>query len=489
MPVTEFAELDPEAFHLVGEGATGFPVLVAKAAEGLVDAEKAEMDAKERHALDDSDFAFPKQRKEPINDASHVRNAISRFDQVQGVSAEEKKEAARRILARAKHFGIDVSEDSNVVQAAKQIAPERSVPRSEADSQTDEVSEDVGAGSPPEPDDGGEPRHQVMGSERPPGGSGDGQGDTAPDKDLHRGEAASQTPGAQKADVDMTGDDMASPGGSEEAEADEAEGQTREMEKTDANTPGSAAWEHRDVELGERAEDLVAQLGEVVRTFTEREKAEGGASKQLRRAARTARSLLGNTELLRKVASEMTDTSELIKVLGEYDTARRAEKKAAEKAKAKKAAKAERKAAKAAEKAAKAAGADAVSPKLAKAMGQLEKLQKQVETMAAEDGKRVVQNASGLTALLRGPEGGSIFKELEDRYEVAKAAHEQNPTRTTEARLTQAGHQLTAAKMIRNEHVRRQNPGLQGTQFGPNSTALFSNRNALPDDTGISYAR
>src|SRR5262245_831484 len=31
-------------------------------------------------------FAFPEQRKEPLTDAEHVRNAIARFDQVEDVS-------------------------------------------------------------------------------------------------------------------------------------------------------------------------------------------------------------------------------------------------------------------------------------------------------------------------------------------------------------------------------------------------------------------
>ena len=38
----------------------------------------------ERSDLPDSVFAFPKQRKEPLTDASHVRNAIARFDQTIG---------------------------------------------------------------------------------------------------------------------------------------------------------------------------------------------------------------------------------------------------------------------------------------------------------------------------------------------------------------------------------------------------------------------
>ncbi|TMC69847.1 MAG: hypothetical protein E6J18_11685 [Chloroflexi bacterium] len=53
-------------------------------------------------------FAFPKERKEPLNDANHVRNAIARFNQVEGVSEAERDAAWRRIKAAAKRFGVDV---------------------------------------------------------------------------------------------------------------------------------------------------------------------------------------------------------------------------------------------------------------------------------------------------------------------------------------------------------------------------------------------
>jgi hypothetical protein len=53
-------------------------------------------------------FAFPKERKEPLNDASHVRNAIARFDQVQGVSDSEREAAWRRIRTAARKFGVEV---------------------------------------------------------------------------------------------------------------------------------------------------------------------------------------------------------------------------------------------------------------------------------------------------------------------------------------------------------------------------------------------
>jgi hypothetical protein len=54
-------------------------------------------------------FAFPKERKEPLTDASHVRNAIARFNQVEDVSESERDAAWRRIKAAAKKYGIEVS--------------------------------------------------------------------------------------------------------------------------------------------------------------------------------------------------------------------------------------------------------------------------------------------------------------------------------------------------------------------------------------------
>jgi hypothetical protein len=54
-------------------------------------------------------FAFPKERKEPLSDARHVRNAIARFDQVEGVSDAERDAAWRRIRTAARKFGVEVS--------------------------------------------------------------------------------------------------------------------------------------------------------------------------------------------------------------------------------------------------------------------------------------------------------------------------------------------------------------------------------------------
>ncbi|TMB97054.1 MAG: hypothetical protein E6J40_08995 [Chloroflexi bacterium] len=53
-------------------------------------------------------FAFPKKRKEPITDARHVRNAIARFDQVEGVTDAERDSAWKRIRAAARKYGIEI---------------------------------------------------------------------------------------------------------------------------------------------------------------------------------------------------------------------------------------------------------------------------------------------------------------------------------------------------------------------------------------------
>ena len=53
-------------------------------------AKSHDLSAEDRKKLDDSNYAFPDERKEPLEDASHVRNAIARFDQVKGVSDEER---------------------------------------------------------------------------------------------------------------------------------------------------------------------------------------------------------------------------------------------------------------------------------------------------------------------------------------------------------------------------------------------------------------
>jgi hypothetical protein len=65
----------------------------------------------EQNRLDDDTFAFPKERKEPLTDGRHVRNAVARFDQVEGVTDAERDRAWKRIRAAARRFDVDIEAD------------------------------------------------------------------------------------------------------------------------------------------------------------------------------------------------------------------------------------------------------------------------------------------------------------------------------------------------------------------------------------------
>ena len=71
-----------------------------------------QLDTQDRKELPDSAYAFPKKRKEPLTDASHVRNALARFDQVEGVSDEERDQAFANLKKAARHYGIDITAKS-----------------------------------------------------------------------------------------------------------------------------------------------------------------------------------------------------------------------------------------------------------------------------------------------------------------------------------------------------------------------------------------
>lgn len=75
-------------------------------------AEHGRLDAAQVNDLPESAFAFPRSRKEPMTDASHVRNAIARFDQVEEVSDPERDLAFANIKKAAEHFGIAMKETS-----------------------------------------------------------------------------------------------------------------------------------------------------------------------------------------------------------------------------------------------------------------------------------------------------------------------------------------------------------------------------------------
>ncbi len=85
---------------------------VKKSAGRSVSSAPHTLSSEERNSLPTSTYAFPRQRKEPLNNASHVRNAIARFDQVKDVSDAERDEAFHHIKSAAQRFGVELTETS-----------------------------------------------------------------------------------------------------------------------------------------------------------------------------------------------------------------------------------------------------------------------------------------------------------------------------------------------------------------------------------------
>ncbi len=73
-------------------------------------AHEGKLTASDTNSLPESAFAFPKARKEPMTDASHVRNAIARFDQVKDVTDTDRDLAFANIKKAAEHFGVNITE-------------------------------------------------------------------------------------------------------------------------------------------------------------------------------------------------------------------------------------------------------------------------------------------------------------------------------------------------------------------------------------------
>ena len=82
----------------------------------------ATLDTEDREKLRASQFAYIDKeggRHLPINDESHVRNAMARFNQTEFDSATAKEKARKKIVAAAKKHGIEVDDDDNVAKPAK----------------------------------------------------------------------------------------------------------------------------------------------------------------------------------------------------------------------------------------------------------------------------------------------------------------------------------------------------------------------------------
>lgn len=492
MELTEFEELSPERLDIVGTPANGAPFLMLKAlgsdepAEKFVSAEERRKDAKSGVAMPNGAF--------PIPDEGHLRSAIGRLAEYKG----DKAAAKHHIIERAKALGLThllpkdwhVTKDVDETDAAKKVPSQQSVEHSalptadDALAQTRENHRDPNQGT----DNPEQHGHAFDSGEDP--AEGDGTGDTAPDKALRRQQAMRQTrANARKADeVDMTGDKA--PDEDDEAR-DEAESQTRtekgKRRREAANdadeNPGSPAWEHKDAALMDEAADLLARALPLVREGAKREKAETRKGIGTNKTADALLRLADTNPAMKELFAMSPE--EFVKVLDEAEARRAAAKRARKAARQEEAAKAAKKAAKEARKAEKAAKAgdagDAVKSAegtpgdVSALMAQLAEMQKQVEGFAAQDGKRVAVNATGVVPVLRGEGAPSVFKELEDRVAAAASIQEER----------QARQQLAAAKMIANENRRERDPEVLMRTMKGLGVPLLSNRHALPDDRDL----
>ena len=82
----------------------------------------ADLDTADRKKLDKRQFAYVDGEGTghlPINDESHVRNAIARWNQTDFPSKTAKEQARRKIMAAARRHKIDVAEDDKVAKPAR----------------------------------------------------------------------------------------------------------------------------------------------------------------------------------------------------------------------------------------------------------------------------------------------------------------------------------------------------------------------------------
>ena len=79
----------------------------------------AELSAKQRRSMPKGVFAYVDKEGAghlPLNDESHIRNAMARWDQTNFESPAKKEGARRKIVAAAKRHGIDLAKDDKVAK-------------------------------------------------------------------------------------------------------------------------------------------------------------------------------------------------------------------------------------------------------------------------------------------------------------------------------------------------------------------------------------
>ena len=79
---------------------------------------------KQRKSMNKDVFAYVDRNGEghlPLNDETHVRNAMARFNQTSFPSASAKESARRKVIAAAKRHGIEISDDDNIAKPSRSV--------------------------------------------------------------------------------------------------------------------------------------------------------------------------------------------------------------------------------------------------------------------------------------------------------------------------------------------------------------------------------
>jgi hypothetical protein len=361
--MTEFTDLDPDEFHLVKEGASGFPGLLAKAAATVDEVgkdelkkarfdgfcgeskclackeqfsdfdtlvEKAKLKAKARNALPKSAFALPDSREYPIHDENHARAALS---MLHNASPEQQS----KIKAAVHRRYPDIGEGDAKKEGASQESHQDGGVSRPSDEQTRENHPHMGAVHMDVTREGFGTMHVAFEGHPAPTADGEGHGSTAPNKTLPLNEAKSQTRANSRKSF-KEGDGRGDP--APDGDADDAKAESEAKTQTEHNarkSPGDAEWEKHDANLADEAGELIDELAQ-------REKAEEkspSASKESQAKAEAvallvksqaisvpeARRILGlpPQSVTTKEIEDM-QVDELFKALDERDEARRAQK-------------------------------------------------------------------------------------------------------------------------------------------------------------------
>ena len=84
----------------------------------------AELDTKKREGLRSNQFAYVDREGGehlPINDESHIRNAMARWNQTEFESAAAKERARKKIVSAAGRHGIEIDQESAVARPTRSL--------------------------------------------------------------------------------------------------------------------------------------------------------------------------------------------------------------------------------------------------------------------------------------------------------------------------------------------------------------------------------